>query len=63
MVQSARNRFTGIVTRVERDTLTAVVEIQAGPHRVSLSEGDTHAQVAVEEIDAVHVPHVIGPAR
>jgi molybdopterin-binding protein len=33
-VQSARNRFTGIVTRVERDKLTAVVEIQAGPHRV-----------------------------
>ncbi len=33
-VQSTRNRFTGIVTRVERDTLTAIVEIQAGPHRV-----------------------------
>lgn len=33
-VQSARNRFAGIVTRVERDGLTAVVEIQAGPHRV-----------------------------
>jgi len=32
--QSARNRFTGIVTRVERDKLTALVEIQAGPHRV-----------------------------
>ncbi len=32
--QSARNRFTGIVTRVDRDKLTAVVEIQAGPHRV-----------------------------
>jgi molybdopterin-binding protein len=32
--QSARNRFAGIVTRVERDGLTAVVEIQAGPHRV-----------------------------
>lgn len=32
--QSARNRFTGIVTRVETDKLTAVVEIQAGPHRV-----------------------------
>jgi molybdopterin-binding protein len=32
--QSARNRFTGIVTRVERDGLTALVEIQAGPHRV-----------------------------
>jgi molybdopterin-binding protein len=34
MRQSARNRFTGIVTRVERDGLTAIVEIQAGPHRV-----------------------------
>src|SRR5262245_23489068 len=33
-VQSARNRFTGIVTRVDRDTLTAVVEIQAGAHRL-----------------------------
>jgi molybdopterin-binding protein len=33
-VQSARNRFTGIVTRVERDRLTAIVEIQSGPHRV-----------------------------
>lgn len=32
--QSARNRFTGIVTRVQTDTLTAIVEIQAGPHRV-----------------------------
>jgi molybdopterin-binding protein len=34
MVQSARNRFVGIVTRIERDTLTAIVEVQAGPHRV-----------------------------
>ena len=32
--QSARNRFTGIVTRVEKDGLTAVEEIQSGPHRV-----------------------------
>ena len=32
--QSARNRFPGIVTRIERDGLTAVVEIQAGPHRI-----------------------------
>lgn len=32
--QSARNRFTGIVTRVEEEGLTALVEIQAGPHRV-----------------------------
>lgn len=32
--QSARNRMTGIVTSVERDKLTAVVEITAPPHRV-----------------------------
>ena len=31
---SARNRFSGIVTRIERDGLVAVVEILAGPHRV-----------------------------
>ena len=32
--QSARNRFTGVVTRVVKDKVTAQVEIQAGPHRV-----------------------------
>lgn len=32
--QSARNRFTGIVTSVQRDTLTAIVEIHAGRHRI-----------------------------
>jgi molybdopterin-binding protein len=32
--QSARNRFTGIVTRVQRDKLTALVEIHAGRHRL-----------------------------
>jgi molybdopterin-binding protein len=31
---SARNRFTGLVTRVVRDTVMAQVEIQAGPFRV-----------------------------
>lgn len=34
MAQSARNRFTGIITRVERDRLVAVVEIHAPPHRL-----------------------------
>ena len=33
-VLSARNRFTGLVTRVVRDGVMAQVEIQAGPHRV-----------------------------
>ena len=32
--RSARNRLPGIVTRVEVDGLVAVVEVQAGPHRV-----------------------------
>ena len=32
--QSARNRFTGVVTRVVKDKVAAQVEIQAGPHRV-----------------------------
>ena len=31
---SARNRFTGIVTRVVRDKVAAQVELQAGPHRI-----------------------------
>ncbi len=34
VASSARNRFPGIVTRVERDGVMALVEIQAGPHRV-----------------------------
>lgn len=34
MSQSARNRFTGVVTRVERDKITALVEIHAPPHRL-----------------------------
>ncbi len=31
---SARNRFAGIVTRIEQDRVVAVVEILAGPHRI-----------------------------
>lgn len=32
--RSARNRFTGLVTKVEIDGLMAQVEMQCGPHRV-----------------------------
>lgn len=32
---SARNRLPGIVTRVEKDGVMALVEIQAGPHTVT----------------------------
>src|SRR5262245_12549647 len=31
---SARNRFPGIVTRIDRDGVAAVVEVIAGPHRM-----------------------------
>ena len=31
---SARNRFPGIVTRIEQDRVAAVVEVIAGPHRM-----------------------------
>jgi molybdopterin-binding protein len=34
VAQSARNRFPGIVTRIEKDRVAAVVEVLAGPHRV-----------------------------
>ena len=46
VAQSARNRFAGIVTRVEVDRVAAVVEVLAGPHRVvSLMTAD-----ALEEL-------------
>lgn len=47
VAQSARNRFPGVITRVERDGVAAVVEVIAGPHRlVSLMTAE-----AVEELD------------
>jgi len=32
---SARNRFPGVVTSVESDGVMALVEIEAGPHRIT----------------------------
>jgi molybdopterin-binding protein len=32
--ESARNRLTGIVTKVVRDKVMAQVEVQSGPHRI-----------------------------
>lgn len=47
VAQSARNRFPGIITRVERDGVAAVVEVMAGPHRlISLMTAE-----AVVELD------------
>lgn len=47
VAQSARNRFIGVVTRVEKDRVAAIVEVHAGPHRlVSLMTAE-----AVDELD------------
>lgn len=48
VAQSARNRFAGIVTRVEKDRVAAVVEVQAGPHRlVSLMTAEAATELAL----------------
>src|SRR5687767_11428284 len=43
---SARNRFPGVVTSVESDGVMAVVEIEAGPHRITAAV----TRDAVEEL-------------
>jgi molybdopterin-binding protein len=49
VAQSVRNRFTGLVTRVVRDTVMAQVEIQAGPHRfVSLLSREAADELSLE---------------
>ena len=46
---SVRNRFTGLVTRVLKDTVMAQVEIQAGPHRfVSLMSREAADELGLE---------------
>lgn len=47
IAQSARNRFAGIVTKIERDRVAAVVEVIAGAHRlVSLMTAE-----AIDDLD------------
>jgi molybdopterin-binding protein len=43
---SARNRFPGVVTSVEIDGVMALVEIEAGPHRITAAV----TRDAVEEL-------------
>jgi molybdopterin-binding protein len=64
VAQSARNRFPGVVTRIEKDRVAAVVEIQAGPHRlVSLMTAeavdDMGIRVGDEAIGVVKATNVI----
>ncbi len=54
VAQSARNRFPGVVTRVDRDGVAAVVEVQAGPHRlVSLITREASEELELEPGDEV----------
>jgi molybdopterin-binding protein len=54
VAQSARNRFAGSVTRVQRDGVAAVVEVQAGPHRlVSLMTREAAEELGLEPGDEV----------
>jgi molybdopterin-binding protein len=49
VAQSARNRFEGIVTRVQKDGVAAVIEVQAGPHRlVSLMTAEAADDLGLE---------------
>ena len=64
VAQSARNRFEGIVTRVDRDAIVAVVEVMAGPHRfVSLMTAeavdDLDLRAGVEAVCVVKATNVI----
>jgi molybdopterin-binding protein len=64
VAQSARNRFAGVVTRIEKDRVAAVVEVQAGPHRlVSLMTAeavdDLALKVGNEAICVVKATNVI----
>ena len=49
VAQSARNRFPGIVTRIEADRVAAVVEVIAGPHRmVSLMTAEAVVELGLK---------------
>lgn len=48
-LSSARNRFVGIVTRVQVEGLMAQVDIQSGPHRVvSLMSAEAARELQLE---------------
>lgn len=49
VLSSARNRFVGLVTRVQRDGLMAQIDIQSGPHRVvSLMSAEAADELGLE---------------
>jgi molybdopterin-binding protein len=71
VAESARNRFTGLVTRVLKDAVMAQVDLQCGPFRVvSLmsAEAATELQLepgvlAVASVKSTHVVIEVPEAR
>jgi molybdopterin-binding protein len=69
--QSARNHISGIVTRVKRDEVAALVELQAGPYRlVSLITREAADDLALEPgmladavVKATNVSVEVAPPR
>ena len=64
VLSSARNRFVGIVTRVQLDGVMAQVDIQAGPHRVvSLLSAEAVRELGLEvgslAVASVKATHVV----
>jgi len=62
--ESARNRFTGLITHVVRDTVMAQVEMQCGPYRVvSLisreAADELGLQPGVEAIASIKATNVV----
>jgi molybdopterin-binding protein len=68
---SARNRLTGLVTRVQKDTVMAQVDLQCGPFRiVSLMSAEAATELglepgvlAVASVKSTHVVVEVPPVR
>jgi molybdopterin-binding protein len=71
VAESARNRFTGLVTRVLKDTVMAQVDLQCGPFRVvSLMSAEAATELklepgvlAVASVKSTHVVIEVPEAR
>ena len=64
VAESARNRFTGLVTRVVKDTVMAQVDLQCGPFRVvSLMSAEAASELGLEPgvlaVASVKSTHVV----
>jgi molybdopterin-binding protein len=71
VAESARNRFTGLVTRVLKDAVMAQVDLQCGPFRVvSLMSAEAASELklepgvlAVASVKSTHVVIEVPEAR